>query len=103
MYSVNRAIPRLSAATVVLVAPLLAPAARAQAPSAAPPRVASPDGRNVVTVELQNGVLTYALARDGRPLLLPSRLGFAFRGAPTLGAGAAAGGGRASSRPPSMV
>ncbi|GJG86480.1 alpha-glucosidase [Gemmatimonadetes bacterium T265] len=85
-----RFVPRLAAAAA---AALLAPAARAQtqpaAPAPAPLRLASPDGRNVVTVELRDGVLTYALARDGRPLLLPSRLGFAFRGAPALGAGGA--------------
>jgi alpha-glucosidase len=47
-------------------------------------RVASPDGRNQVTVELRGGRLTYSLARDGRALLLPSQLGFEFRGAPRL-------------------
>ncbi len=47
-------------------------------------RVASPDGRNVVTVEIREGNLYYSLARDGRAVLLPSRLGFEFRGAPPL-------------------
>jgi alpha-glucosidase len=47
-------------------------------------RVASPDGRNQVTVEIREGRPTYSLARDGRALLLPSRLGFEFRGAPPL-------------------
>ncbi|HTL04133.1 MAG TPA: glycoside hydrolase family 97 protein [Gemmatimonadales bacterium] len=47
-------------------------------------RVASPDGRSQVTVELREGRLTYSLTRDGRPLLLPSLLGFEFRGAPPL-------------------
>jgi alpha-glucosidase len=47
-------------------------------------RLASPDGRNQVTVELREGHLTYSLARDGRPLILPSLLGFEFRGAPPL-------------------
>ncbi|MGE0352791.1 MAG: glycoside hydrolase family 97 protein [Gemmatimonadales bacterium] len=46
--------------------------------------VTSPDGRNQVTVELRNGRLTWSLARDGRPLILPSQLGFEFRGAPAL-------------------
>lgn len=74
------------ARAVAAVAVLLgATITRAQAPL----RVASPDGRNVVTVELRDGVLTYALARDGRAVLLPSRLGFAFRGAPALGSGGA--------------
>ncbi len=47
-------------------------------------RVASPDGRNVVLVGIRDGSLHYSLVRDGKDLLLPSRLGFAFRGAPTL-------------------
>ena len=46
--------------------------------------VASPDGRNRVTVQLTEGRLQYSLARDGRPLILPSLLGFEFRGAPPL-------------------
>jgi len=48
-------------------------------------RVASPDGRNVVTVSVRQGTLWYSLDRQGKPLLLPSRLGFEFRGAPPLG------------------
>ena len=48
-------------------------------------RVASPDGRNVVTVELRDGVLHYAVSRGPLPVILPSRLGFAFRGARLLG------------------
>ena len=47
-------------------------------------RLASPDGRNVVTVSVSQGRLVYAVARDGRPVLLESGLGFAFRGAPRL-------------------
>ncbi len=47
-------------------------------------RVASPDGRNQVTVEVREGKLYYNLARDGRALILPSLLGFEFRGAPPL-------------------
>jgi alpha-glucosidase len=47
-------------------------------------RVASPDGRNEVTVELRDGRLSYSLARDRRALILPSQLGFEFRGAPPL-------------------
>ena len=48
-------------------------------------RVASPDGKNVVTVSVRQGTLSYSLDREGKPLLLPSRLGFEFRGAPPLG------------------
>src|SRR6266550_4515575 len=47
-------------------------------------RVASPDGRNRVSVEIQQGRLYYSVQRDGRPLLLPSLLGVEFRGAPPL-------------------
>jgi alpha-glucosidase len=47
-------------------------------------RVSSPDGRTQVTVEVREGRLNYSLARDGRPLILPSVLGFEFRGAAPL-------------------
>jgi alpha-glucosidase len=47
-------------------------------------RVASPDGRNQVTVDVREGRLTWSLARDGRALILPSLLGFEFRGAAPL-------------------
>ena len=47
-------------------------------------RVTSPDGRNAVTVEVRGGALSYSVDRDGRAVLLPSRLGFAFQGAPPL-------------------
>ena len=53
-------------------------------PLSAQLRVASPNGRNQVTVELRDGGLYYTLARDGRTLILPSALGFEFRGAPPL-------------------
>ncbi len=49
-----------------------------------PIRVASPDGRNEVKIELREGGLYYGVNRDGRAVLLPSRLGFEFRGAPPL-------------------
>src|SRR5437870_2532088 len=47
-------------------------------------QVTSPDGRNRVTVEVRDGALTYSVDRDGRAVFLPSRLGFAFQGAPPL-------------------
>jgi alpha-glucosidase len=47
-------------------------------------RVASPDGRNAVTVGVREGRLYYTLHRDGRPLMTPSLLGFEFQGAPPL-------------------
>ena len=46
--------------------------------------VASPDGRNEVTVEVRQGKLYYSLARDRRALILPSMLGFEWRGASPL-------------------
>lgn len=49
-----------------------------------PVRVASPDGRNVVSVETREGGLFYSVERDGRKVVLPSRLGFEFRDAPPL-------------------
>src|SRR6266581_3290059 len=50
-------------------------------------RVTSPDGRNQVTIEIHDGALAYSVDRDGRAVLLPSRLGFGFQGAPPLGNG----------------
>src|SRR5687768_12304165 len=47
-------------------------------------QVASPDGRNVVEVSVHEGGLYYSLKRDRKDLLRPSRLGFAFSGAPNL-------------------
>ena len=59
-------------------------AATAAAPLRGQVRVASPDGRNQVTVEVRDGRLAWSLTRDGRALIFPSLLGFEFRGAPTL-------------------
>ncbi len=38
-------------------------------------RVASPDGRNEVTVEVREGKLYYSLQRDGQAVLLGGRYG----------------------------
>ncbi|AHG93394.1 hypothetical protein J421_5859 (plasmid) [Gemmatirosa kalamazoonensis] len=71
---------RLAAVLLAGAGPLAA-----QAPAAS---VTSPDGRIVVRATLDSlGAPRYALDRDGRALLLPSRLGFAFRGAPPLDRG----------------
>ena len=48
-------------------------------------RVASPDGRNAVTVGVRDGIAYYAVERSGKHVILPSRLGFTFRGARSLG------------------
>ena len=42
----------------------------------APLSVTSPDGRNVVSIAVREGAVTYDLLRNGRKILLPSRLGF---------------------------
>jgi len=63
-----------------LLASLGGPAVPARAQLA----VTSPDRRTVVTVETRGGGLYYRVDRDGGALLLPSRLGFEFRGAPPL-------------------
>jgi alpha-glucosidase len=47
-------------------------------------RVASPDGKNEVTVELKDGGLTYAVRRNGTNVVTPSAMGFEFRNAPKL-------------------
>jgi alpha-glucosidase len=46
--------------------------------------VASPNGRNKVTITVNEGRLYYSLERDRRQLILPSLLGFEFRGAVPL-------------------
>ena len=43
--------------------------------------LASPDGRNKVGVATYQGRLYYILTRDGRSVLMPSMLGFQFKGA----------------------
>jgi alpha-glucosidase len=45
-------------------------------------RVTSPDGRHQFVLEIRDGKLEYSVTRDERPLILPSVLGFEFRGAP---------------------
>jgi alpha-glucosidase len=68
---------------VHLTAALLACAASA-ASAQQSSRLTSPDGRTEVTVEAREGGIFYGIRRDGRPLFMPSRLGFAFRGADSL-------------------
>jgi alpha-glucosidase len=67
----------------VLGTALVAVAAPVAAQEAADIRsVTSPDGRNVVEVAAGNDGLFWAVRRDGREVLRPSRLGFTFRDAP---------------------
>ena len=70
--------------TVVLPA-IAAPASvSAQSQTQMQLRVASPDSRTEVLVGITDGRLVYSVRRDGRALILPSVLGFEFRGAPAL-------------------
>jgi alpha-glucosidase len=64
---------RAAAALAVAVSPLPAQV-----------RVASPDGRHEVAVEIRDGRLQYSMTRDGRPLILTSLLGFELKGARPL-------------------
>ena len=73
---------RAAPASAIAMAALLAAAIGACAQE--PVQVASPDGRNVVTVGTSEGGLFYSVERDGRKVILPSRLGFEFRDAPPL-------------------
>jgi alpha-glucosidase len=67
------------AAVVFLVALVCAPPF-ARAEDAAVARAASPDGRTVVELSLNGeGRLAYRVARDGKPLIGDSRLGFILR------------------------
>jgi len=66
-------------ALALLVA--LAPHTFAQAPLT----VASPDGRTVVSVAVDSGIVRYTVRHGDAWVITPSRLGFAFRGAPLLG------------------
>lgn len=59
-------------------------------PAAAQVGATSPDGRIALSVSVDNdGRPLYALARDGKPILTPSRLGFLFTDAPKLERGLA--------------
>jgi alpha-glucosidase len=74
----QRAINTIVGIACASVAPGLAPAQTTL-------RVTSPDGKNEVRVGIADGALRYAVNRQGRSILLPSWLGFEFRGAPPLG------------------
>lgn len=63
--------------------------ARGAGQASPPATVTSPDRRIVVALEVADGAPRYRVERDGRALILPSRLGFELRGAPPLGEGLA--------------
>lgn len=56
-------------------------------PAPADHRLHSPDGKIALTFSLQNGQPHYAVDYNNRPLILPSELGFALRGAPDIAGG----------------
>lgn len=76
-------VQRVGSATILGVMTLLTTACGAVAQDAV--TVGSPDGRIQVRMEARSTGLFYSVDRDGRKLLLPSRMGFEFRNAPTLG------------------
>ncbi|MHB8839803.1 MAG: glycoside hydrolase family 97 protein [Gemmatimonadaceae bacterium] len=70
--------PRYSPALAALLTVLLVPAS---APSQSL-SLRSPDGRTTFVLSLTDARLTWAVTRDGAPVVMPSRLGFTFRNAP---------------------
>jgi len=56
----------------------------ARVPAQSPLTVASPDGKTQVNVGVEGGVLRYSVRHNGANVVTPSRLGFAFKGAPSL-------------------
>jgi alpha-glucosidase len=76
----NSRLPRAAAAFLIVALSGLAERTGAQAAHT----LASPDSRTEVRVEIREGHLVYSVTRDRRALLLPSLLGFEFRGAPAL-------------------
>lgn len=74
---------RLAAAAMMLALGLLFQVAPASAQDAAA-RIASPDGRIAVVLQSSGGYATWSVSRDGKPLVLPSRLGFLLADAPKL-------------------
>ena len=77
-----RTLGRQFASVLIVLAALssIASIARGQGPFTA----LSPDSRTAVTVDVHEGALRYSVTRDGKPVVLPSRLGFTFRNAPPL-------------------
>jgi len=90
-----RMIRRTGPALAIALAGALTPTAASTSLAQEPVRVTSPDGSTVVTIETQRDTIVdgqvvvqtglfYSLEREGRKVMLPSRLGFEFRGAPAL-------------------
>ncbi|MDX1671254.1 MAG: glycoside hydrolase family 97 protein [Balneolaceae bacterium] len=60
--------------------------------SGPPYHTASPNGSLELVFTMEEGIPRYQLSREGRALILPSRLGFEFKEAPPLGDGMAVAG-----------
>ena len=80
----NQRLAPLRIAVACATATAIAVPAFAQPTTPQSHRVASPDGKNAVTVATHEGGLFYTVERSGRRVILPSRLGFEFRGARSL-------------------
>jgi len=65
----------LAGVTIVMLTCFALPGLAAGERSAA---AVSPDGRLAITLSLEDGIPRYAVARDGRSLVLPSVIGFRF-------------------------
>jgi alpha-glucosidase len=76
----NIRLRRWAPAFLIVALSVIARAAAAQAPLT----VSSPDSRTEVRVEIRDGHAMYSVMRDRSALILPSLLGFEFRGAPAL-------------------
>jgi alpha-glucosidase len=76
----NTRIPRAWASLLAAALPIVARPSAAQTPLTA----ASPDSRTEVRFEVRDGHAVYSVIRDRRALILPSLLGFEFRGARAL-------------------
>jgi alpha-glucosidase len=80
---------RRSGLALLSSAVVLGTAPRAVAAQDTAPQLRSPDGRNVIAVEQRDGRILWSVSRDGRAVLVPSRLGFTFRNGPAIDSGLA--------------
>src|SRR4051812_2351511 len=80
----NTSISRRAAIPPALALALVLTAGTAPVHAQRPLTLVSPNGRTEVRVDVRDGHLMYSVTRDHRALILPSMLGFEFRGAPPL-------------------
>lgn len=81
LHSRLRSLAHALAAGCVLAAPAVAQGAQEEL------RLASPDGRNEVSVGVREGSVYYTVRRNGQFVMTPSRLGFVFRDADSVRTG----------------